>query len=92
MILSDETIGAFRSLMFEPEKHGLPFPPFKECFGASTTVRAQHLLFADYIDVIGGRPLPKIIFYVMMREAFGPPNGKDENGNLGYYLCCGVEI
>jgi len=86
MELNEATIATFRMLIFEPEKQGLPFPTLKECFKPATVARANDLLYADYMILIENRPLPKVIFYILMREAFGDPNGKDKDGSLGYRL------
>jgi hypothetical protein len=88
MVLNEATVGMFRSLVLHPEQHGLPFPTLKECFEVATSAKANHLLYEDYLLLIENRPLPKVIFYILMTEVFGPMNGKDEKGNLGYLLSC----
>ena len=85
MILNEQTIGAYKELLTNPFKHGLTFKPITECFEKSEKVTAKHILakeFTDYLD----KPLPKVIFYIVMNQLFGQCDGKDENGNLGYHL------
>jgi hypothetical protein len=89
MELNKQTIDAYRELLTNPEKHGLPFKALAECFKASDKITAKHIIYGQFINYLK-KPLPKVIFYIIMDELFGC-DGKDEKGDLGYklYLCVG---
>lgn len=83
--LNPETIDAYKTLITKPKENGLPFDAITECFDKSETVTAKHILAKQYIDYIG-KPLPKVILYIIMDDLFGQCTGKDKNGDLGYKL------
>lgn len=60
--------------------------PFKECFELSDTIRAQHLLFQDYLKEDSNAR--KFIFYLALKEnGLRAKYGKDKaNGCIGYGL------
>jgi hypothetical protein len=85
IVVCPESVAAFRELMTNPGKHGLSFPSLDNCFIASDTPTAKHILFKQYVDLIN-KPLPKIFFYIVMDEVF-PKIGIDPTNNCaGYYL------
>lgn len=84
--LTPETVKMYKDILTEPEKNKLPYKPITDCFKKSETVTAQHVLFNEYIAYIENRPLPKVIFYIIMQEIFGNCNGKDESGCAGWFL------
>lgn len=86
MILNRATIETYKELLFSPGKLNLPYKPFPDCFAKTLTVTASHILYRDYVRSIDDRPLPKLIFYIIMQETFGFPSGKDATGDLGYHL------
>lgn len=73
----------WHNLLLNPgEKY---FKPLPECFKPSGSVTDFEMLFhvyRAYIDEL----LPKWIFYLTLRQVFGEPNGKTDNGRQGYYL------
>lgn len=85
MELTPALISAYRDIIFNPSKHGLEFKPMKDCFEKSDEVTAKHILHFKFMIYIN-KPLPKVIFYILMDELFGFGDGKDENGYLGYHL------
>lgn len=87
IIINEETIAAYRTILQNPSQYhaDFNFTPIKDFFIPSETLTAQHILAQEYISHIN-LCLPKLILYIIMNELFGNPNGKDEDGNLGYYL------
>lgn len=85
MELNPQVIDAYKQILSNPSEHGFDFKPIKDCFEKSEKVTAKHILFNQFIEYIK-KPLPKLIFYILMDEIFGVCNGKDESGNLGYHL------
>jgi hypothetical protein len=87
MILSKEAVEAYKTLITDPKAHGLDFKPLEQCFEKSDTCRAQHLLFEDYVAYIN-KPLPKVIFYIIIQQIYGNCTGIDTaaNNSGGYFL------
>ena len=84
MNLNPETVNAYKTIMLDPGKYGFKFKGIKEVFIKSKKCTANHILFKQYIEYIN-KPLPKVLFYIIMMEVFGQCNGKD-NSDLGYFL------
>jgi len=84
MELSTRSVAAYRAILEDPKKFGFPFRPIQEMFDQSEEVTASHLLFQAFQEEVPG--LPKLMFYIILEEIYGGPNGKDKNGNLGYHL------
>lgn len=55
------------------------YEPSDEC-------TAQHTLFKDFTDATKWKGLPKIIFYILLGDAYGQPHHKDANSNLGFKI------
>lgn len=85
MQLSKELIEAVKDGVTNPEKHGFQITPIQDFFVKSETVTANHILAKAYIDHVPG-DLPKVFVYIIMEQVFGPCNGKDAKGDLGYFL------
>lgn len=87
IIIDEETIAAYRTILQNPSQYHADFNfiPLSDFFIPSETITAQHILAQQYISHIN-LCLPKLILYIIMNELFGNPNGKDADGNLGYYL------
>lgn len=85
MKINPETINAYTELLLNPSKHGLDFIPLTDCFKKSDTVTAKHVLAKQFIEYLG-KPLPKVVLYIIMDNVFGQCDGKDPEGHLGYYL------
>lgn len=83
MILNEQTVETFKSLLMTPEKHGLDIPKLEDCFLVSEKPTAKHLLYEQYIEKVQ-KNVPKVIFYIIMDEKYSV--GKSEDGNLGYFL------
>lgn len=64
---------------------GKSFKPFDQLFKPSEKVTAKHELYEQFVTHTNCL-IPKIFIYIVMDELFGQCNGKDEDGNLGYYL------
>lgn len=99
--LTPQTVALFRKFVEHPEEcEGCDYKPIRECFEKSETCTPQHILFNDYIAYLR-RPLPKVFFYIIMKEIFPELEGKAEpkynkagdrigGGEIGYYLKCVV--
>lgn len=86
MVLSPETVNAYKELLTNPQKHGLSFKPMNECFEETEEVTPKHLLFEAFSNYLQ-KPLPKVIFYIIMDELYSHLIGKDETmKDLGYRL------
>lgn len=86
MVLSPETVNAYKELLTNPQKHGLKFKPLNECFEETKEVTPKHLLFEAFLDYLQ-KPLPKVIFYIIMDELYPHLTGKDETTkDFGYRL------
>jgi hypothetical protein len=95
MQLNEQSVNAYKTILSNPSEHGMDFRPITECFEKSETATAQHILFKQYLEYLQ-KPLPKIIFYIVMAEIYGAPNGFDQEhrfgnhpnapGCLGFYL------
>lgn len=84
MDLNTSAVEAHFTLMTKPREHGLPMRSIDECFIKTETVTAKHLLFGEYL---AEQPLiEKIMFYIMMEQIYGPGDGNDQKGDLGWNL------
>lgn len=84
--LDGPTIALFKSFLMEPEKYGCNYKPMRECFVEADEYTPQHILFQQYVDYLQ-KPLPKVIFYIIMREVYPEYFGKqNDKGDLGYKL------
>jgi len=90
MILSKEAVDAYKELLTNPKKNNLPIEPITDVIVKSETVTGQHNLFKDFISYLHlnlpKADLPKVIFYILLEEIFGPCTRKDETGCAGYHL------
>ena len=83
--LTPEVIDAYKELLLHPKENGLDFDSITDCFEKSGIVTAKHILSESYIKYIG-RPIHKLVMYIIMDQVFGNCDGKDEKGDLGYHL------
>jgi hypothetical protein len=60
--------------------------PLTEYYNEVETVTAQHILFKLFIEGTLWKGVPKMIFYILLQDFFGPPHLKDKNGDLGYAI------
>lgn len=58
----------------------------KSIYEPSEKVIANHVLFQNFIDKTQWKGLPKVIYYIVMDNAFGMAQEKDEDGFLGRKL------
>ena len=86
MNLNPELIAAYKEILTNPSKHKIDLAPLEECFLKSEEVTACHIMYQQYKEYIGNRPLPKVVFYIILEEIYGRVNGQDEKGNNGYHL------
>jgi len=90
MVLSKEAVDAYKVLLTNPKNNNLPIEPITDVIVKSDTVIAQHILFKDFLSYLHSKlpnaDLPKVIFYILLEEIFGPCTGKDETGCAGYHL------
>lgn len=84
MILSQESVSAYKKIMTDPKGNGLDFPPLSEVFEKTKSATAKHLLYEQYLSKIKKKrdQLPKVFFYIIMDEIY--LQKKAEDGNLGY--------
>lgn len=85
-VICTESISAYRELMTNPNKHGLEIPSLSECFELYEAGTPKHILFKEYIERIGNKPLPKVFFYIVMDELHADKLVKCADGNIGYKL------
>ena len=87
--LTPAVVERFTDFLVNPKKFNCTYKPLKECFVEGDHYEPQHLLYQQYVEYIK-KPLPKVIFYIIMREQFPEYYGKDSRpgmgGNLGYKL------
>lgn len=76
IILTKETVAQYTDFLVNPKKYGCDYKPMKECFTKSDHYEPQHLLYNQYINYIQ-KPLPKLVFYIIMQEQFPNYYGKD---------------
>jgi hypothetical protein len=60
-------------------------------FKEGKKVIAQHTLHKMFTEATKWKHLPKIIFYILLQDHFGPPRLKDDAGNLGYQIMLNEE-
>lgn len=87
MILTPQAVDAYKQCLTNPNEHGISdFKPLAECFEECEQVTPKHILFESYVAYLG-RPLPKVIFYIIMDELYRHLIAKDEaTKDLGYRL------
>jgi hypothetical protein len=84
--LSPGLVAAYKELLTNPEKNGFDFRPITECFREIETVTPKHILYERYLEYLQ-KPLPKVIFYIIMDELYRHLIVKDEETKyLGYRL------
>ena len=100
MNLDQKTIDLFSEMMCSPEKMGIEIKPLKEVFVKHDQITPNDELYKQYIDYLDGRTLPKVIFYIVMRQVFGVTYvyyTQDDKGNriaskAGYFLKFNEEL
>lgn len=55
-------------------------------YEASEICTAQDILYDDFIKNTKWKGLPKVIFYILLGEAYGQPFEKNANGLLGFKI------
>lgn len=86
--LTPDAVEAYKELLTNPAKYGLPFKPLAECFETSEEVMPKHLLYEAFMNYFQ-RDLPKVIFYIIMDDLYNDKidKGKEEDGEfMGYRL------
>jgi hypothetical protein len=84
--MSPLLIEMMRNSLVDPKGNQQDFDPFHECFEKSDIVTAKHILAQQYLKKINRPNIPKLILYIIMDKELGICNGKDDSGNLGYFL------
>lgn len=91
MVLTPGIINAYKELMINPTLHGLSFKSLSECFEVCEKVTPKDILYEQYLAYLQ-RPLPKVVFYIIMDELYWHLVAKDEETkDLGYRLKLIVE-
>jgi hypothetical protein len=85
MQLTPETINAYKTILTDPASYKMDFKPIAECFIHSDITTPKHILFEQYASYIN-KPLPKLIFYIIMDEMYKDVVGKAPDGCLGFFL------
>lgn len=85
MELNQQQVDAYKTILNDPQAHGMPFKPLKDNFTTSDEVIAKHLLWEQFEAHIE-RQIPKVIFYILMDETYPELIGKGLDGNAGYKL------
>ena len=88
-LLTPAVIRRFTDFLVNPHEYNFDYKPLKECFVEGDHYEPQHLLYQQYVDYIQ-KPLPKVVFYIIMQEQFPEYFGKDDRPgtrhDLGYKL------
>jgi len=58
----------------------------KSMYDQCEEVTAQHILHQQFLEKTRWKGMPKIIFYILLQDAFGQPYRKDEKGDLGFAI------
>ncbi len=81
MILTPELIAAYKKMITNPKEHKLEFESLDEIFEKSEIAIAKHLIYDSYLLRIK-KPVPKVVFYIIMDEMFESKIADDLH--LGY--------
>jgi hypothetical protein len=75
-------------MVLSPEliEHAKKEVDIKQYYEPSEKVIPQHLLYKDFTASTKWGNLPKIIFYILLMDAYGTPSLKDLKGDLGYAI------
>ena len=88
MIIDTNSINVIKSFLCFPQKYGLTYMPIWKCFNITNVVTSQDKLYEHYVEYIN-KPLPKTIFYIILKMMYNHYSGIDKNsGNFGYRLSC----
>lgn len=83
--LTSQTISLFTDMLVNPQKYNCDYKPLKECFRIAKKVTPQDELYEQYVSYIN-KPLPKPVFYIIMRNIFpllfGADAHKEGSGKL----------
>jgi aminopeptidase C len=83
--LTQHTIVLYTDLLVNPEKYNYDYKPLKECFKIVKKITPQDELYEQYVSYIN-KPLPKTVFYIIMRNMypalFGADVHKNDSGEL----------
>ncbi len=83
--LTPYTIALYTDLLINPQKYNCEYKPLRECFKMAEKVTPQDELYEQYISYIN-KPLPKPVFYIIMRHTFpllfGADKILDDSGKL----------
>ena len=69
MTLTPELIEAYKKMITNPKEYNLEFESLGEIFEKSEIAIAKHLVYDSYLLRIK-KPVPKVIFYIIMDEMF----------------------
>ena len=92
--LTPEVVAQYKDFLVNPQKYNCHYKPLHECFVEGDHYEPQDKLYDKYIEYIK-KPLPKFMFYIIMREEYPDLFGADEwtddkgkwhRGDLGYKL------
>lgn len=87
--LTPATINQYTDFLVNPSKYGCTYKPLKSVFVEGDHYEPQHLLYQQYLEYIK-KPLPRVIFYIIMQEQFPEFRGKDDREgtrhDIGYKL------
>jgi len=92
--MTPEVIERFKDFLVNPLKWQCSYKPLHEFFIEGDHYEPQDKLFKAYLDYIK-KPLPKVIFYIIMQEEFPQfggcdtfidEDGKRRNRDFGYKL------
>ena len=67
--LNSKVIDLYRDFLENPKKNGFQYKPLREVFKETDKYIPQDKLYKKYLDYIK-KPLPKVVFYIIMRETF----------------------
>ena len=89
--LSPSVVAQYKEFLMHPEKfENCDYKPLEECFVPADEYTPQHILYNQYVEYLQ-KPLPKVIFYIIMQEVYPTLYGKNDaatglSTDLGYKL------
>ncbi len=89
--LSPNTIQQYKDFLLNPEDYGCIYKPLHKVFELNNEVVPQNILYNQYVDYIK-KPLPKVVFYIIMDEEFAEFQGVcNKTKYFGYKLKLNIE-
>lgn len=88
MMITIETIDAWKQCLQNPAQHGLKITPLQDFFSEAPTASSKEELakqYMEHVSQVGGH-LPKLILYIIMDSVFARFIAPDPQNLLGFRL------